>query len=76
MEGLAQKPLGGAEKVETKGGFNWPKFHVGLTQGVLTFIAFAVGALTIPNYYANIEAFTAGLILAVPTFIIVGFLKK
>jgi hypothetical protein len=74
-EALAQKPLGAEPKATEAKVFQFPRFHVSLTQLALTFAAFTVGAFTLPNYY-NLEAFTAGLICAAPTFLIVGFLKK
>lgn len=74
-EALAQKPLGGEAKPTEAKVFQFPKFHISMTQIVLTFIAFAVGAFVIPQYY-HMEAFTAGLISAIPVFVIIGFLKK
>ncbi|MEM3622772.1 MAG: hypothetical protein QXR76_03260 [Candidatus Bathyarchaeia archaeon] len=74
-EALAQKPLGGEAKPTEAKVFQFPKFHFTLTQAVISFIAFAIGAFVIPQHY-NMEAFTAGIIVAIPTFIITGFLKK
>jgi hypothetical protein len=74
-EALAQKPLGAEPKATEAKVFQFPRFRFSLIQLALTFAAFAVGAFTLPNYY-KIEAFTAGIILAAPTFLIVGFLKK
>jgi hypothetical protein len=76
LDALAQKPLGGAETKAEDKGFQFPKFHISLTQAALTFISFVAGVVAIPHYYPQMEAFTGGLIMAISIFIIVGFLKK
>jgi len=76
LDALAQKPLGGAETKAEGKGFQFPKFHISLTQAALTFISFVASVVAIPHYYPQMEAFTGGLIMAISIFIIVGFLKK